>query len=598
MKNVLLAIAVLVSLSGCGKKELRYWERIDLGEGLKETHILSVVIKDDEILVGTYGKGALFSKDGGETWTVFEKNDLDDKSGLSWNYILGGDWDDDYIILATLGDGLNISSDSGITWKRLGYNFFGTEYLYTVGAYIEDGIKYVPTADGIVVFKDDIDPTVEYETTPFTTIDERQGLASQYIYDMVISGDNMYVGTLHGFSVSTDKGKSWRNFSPNGLYNDDNLAICKVRAVAVKNKTWYAGCDDGLFYSDDNGNNWNNISRGLPSKFVHDILIDQKGGLWIATYKGVAYTKNNGQSYKVYGKTSGFYGENINCLAQAPDGNIYAGTNYGLYRMMEKIPAPNIYPEPQMVFNRPEKPIHQWMKRPVSASENNQCDQTYLYGATMGGNFRQHQGCEFNNPEGVSLLSVDDGTIVYINHRIGHAVLKCDTRFDDYYVYAHYHHMHDITRFIGQKVKRGDIIGHIGKKGNVTNEHLHFEVSLSKQDDSNVPNKTVNNELWRKPLAGCGTIVGNVVDTDGKPIMGAHIYGVEKPVPTETPFSFAETYGDSVNFSPAYNENFVIADVPAGEYLLWVEDGGQKYAVKATVVPLMVTRVKIVVERE
>ena len=155
--------------------------------------------------------------------------------------------------------------------------------------------------------------------------------------------------------------------------------------------------------------------------------------------------------------------------------------------------------------------------------------------------------------------------------------------------------MHDITRYVGQKVNSGDVIGFIGKKGNVTNEHLHFEVSLSEQDDSNVPNKTVNNELWQKPLPGCGTIVGNVVDTSGNPIMGARIYGVEKPVPTESPFSYAETYRDSVNSSPAYNENFVIADVPAGEYLLWVEDQGQKYAVKATVVPMIVTRVKIVV---
>lgn len=595
MKKVLIAIAALIFISGCGKKEMKYWERVDLIEDLRAPHVLSIVVKGDEILVGTFGEGALFSKDRGKTWKLFKTNDRDDKSGLTWNYILGGDWDGNYIILATLGDGLNISNDGGNTWKRLGYNFFGIEYLYTVGAYIQDKIKYIPTADGIVIFEDDIDPTADYETPPFTTIDERQGLASQYIYDMFIDEDNIYVGSLHGFSVSTDKGKSWRNFSPIGAYNDNGLAICKVRAVAVKDKIWYAGCDDGLFYSDDNGENWINISRGLPSKFVHDILVERKGKLWVVTYEGVACTDNNGQSYKVYGKTSGFYGKNINCLAQAPDGNVYAGTNYGLYRMVEKIPAPNVYPEPQMVFNKPEKPIHQWMKRPVAGDENNQRDQTYLYGATMGGNFRQHQGCEYNNPQGVPLLAVDGGTIVYINKKIGHTVLKCNTRFEDYHVYAHYHHMHDITRYVGQKVNRGDVIGHIGKKGNVTNEHLHFEVSLSKQDDSNVPNKTVNNELWQKPLPGCGTIVGQVVDSSGYPIMGACIYGVEKPVPTESPFSYAEAYGDSVNSSPAYNENFVIADVPAGEYLLWVEDGGQKYAVKATVAPSMVTRVKIVI---
>jgi len=90
-------------------------------------------------------------------------------------------------------------------------------------------------------------------------------------------------------------------------------------------------------------------------------------------------------------------------------------------------------------------------------------------------------------------------------------------------------------------------------------------------------------------------MIQNVVDTAGIPVMGAKIYGVEKPVPTETPFSYAETYRDSVNSSPAYGENFVIGDVPAGEYLLWVEQNGQKYAVKAVVGESKITRVKIIV---
>ncbi len=233
------------------------------------------------------------------------------------------------------------------------------------------------------------------------------------------------------------------------------------------------------------------------------------------------------------------------------------------------------------------------MIRPVGPEENNQRDQTYLYGATMGGNFRQHQGCEYNDPEGVELLAVDDGVIVYTNKEIGHTVLRCKTGFEYFFVYAHYHHMHKIHCAVGQRVKQGDVIGTIGKKGNVTNEHLHFEVSLSIAKDSNVPNQTVNNELWQKPLPGCGTIVGTVVDSTGNRIAGARVYGVEKPVPTESPYSFTECYREKVNPSPAYEENFVIADVPAGEYLMWTEQNGQKYAVKARVVADMVTRVEI-----
>ena len=465
-----------------------------------------------------------------------------------------------------------------------------------MGAFIKDKTKYIPTADGIMYFDGLIDPNMEYDELPFNVIDENQGLASQYIYDMAFDKGHVFVGSLHGFSVLADSGKHWSNFSPNGSVTKEGKARCKVRAVAAFENKWFAGCDDGLFYSDDEGKSWKNISRGLPSLFVHDILIDKDGDLWVATYKGVVFTDNLGQSYKVFGKTSGFYGQNINCLAQSGDGNIYAGTNWGLYRMVEQIPAVNYYPDVQTVYDKLEKPTHQWMLRPVSSDYNDMKDQTYLYGSKYDGSFRQHQGNEYNNPEGVKLRAVDSGTIVFINKRIGHLVLKCDTRFEDYFVYAHYHHMDESYFWIGKKVNRGEFIGAIGKKGNVTNEHLHFEVSLSETDDSNVPNETVNPELWKRPLPGCGTIAGSVVDTAGNPLMGVKIYGIEKPVPTETPFSYAETYRDSVNASPAYNENFVIGDVPAGEYLIWAEYDGSKYAVKAKVGPAKVTRVKIVVK--
>jgi murein DD-endopeptidase MepM/ murein hydrolase activator NlpD len=594
MRYMLISIISVILACDISGEALDYWQKIELIPGALGPHVLSVKVKDSEILVGTSGQGAYFSSGNGENWRQFKTSPANDSTSLGFDYIIGGDWDDSEIVLATLGDGLNISSDAGTTWKRFGYDYFGVEYLYTVGAIINNGRKFIPTADGIVYFDGSLDKKSNDKIVFFEVIAEKKGLASQYIYDMAITNDSLFVGTLHGFSVSPDLGKSWRNYNPNGMASDKVLALCKTRAVAVDSNFWYAGCDDGLFVSTDQGISWRDISKGLPSKFVHDILIDDKHAIWVATYKGVANSADGGKSYKVYGKESGFYGENINCLAQLADGSIIAGTNYGLYNQTDKRPAPNMYPQPRALFDKTELPIHQWLSRPLSPSDNDQKDQTYLYGCTMGGNFRQHQGCEFNNPEGVSLVAVDNGVIVFTEPEIGHAVLKCDTRFQDYYVYVHYHHQQDILKKAGDRVKRGELIGHIGKKGNVTNEHLHFELAISKTDDTNVPDKTVNSELWVAALPGCGTIVGNVVDLDNKPIRKIKIYGVEKPVPTETPFSYAESYGDSVNPSPAYGENFVIADVPSGNYLIWVERNSAKYAVNVKVETGKVTRAKIV----
>jgi len=90
------------------------------------------------------------------------------------------------------------------------------------------------------------------------------------------------------------------------------------------------------------------------------------------------------------------------------------------------------------------------------------------------------------------------------------------------------------------------------------------------------PPFTRNPQLWIEPLPGTGVIAGRVFDSAGNPVAGARVYGVRKPQPTETPFSFAETYEDRVNPDPIFGEHFVIGDVPAGTYVLGVEVDGAK----------------------
>jgi len=315
--------------------------------------------------------------------------------------------------------------------------------------------------------------------------------------------------------------------------------------------------------------------------------------LWVATYNEAASYNIKDKVWKVYNTENGLPPGGANCLAAIDAGEIFAGTNYGLYKLMPVPPPIKGEEQVDSEFTKFEEPKHQWMLRPVSPDNQNLKDQTYLYGSTMGGNFRQHQGNEYNGPEGTPLLAVNDGTIVYIDRSIGHSVLRCDRKQGDFFVYAHYHHQHEIYKRVGDRVKRGDLIGSIGKKGNVTNEHLHFEVSLSKIDDSNRKSNTRNPELWVEPLPGTGTIAGSVVATDGNPVPGVRVYGVTKPVPTESPFSFAETYQDKVHSDESYNENFVIGDVPEGAYVLVSESDSLKAAVRVFVKEGMVTRVKL-----
>ena len=570
----------ILLLASCGKVDVESWQRVNLPEGYSDSHILSIDARDDAILLGTYGRGALFSRDNGATWTVY-----DTSNGLSWNFILGGDWQGDYLILATLGDGLNISGDNGNNWDRYGYNFFGIEYLYTVGAKIRNGTKLVPTADGLVIFDSIAD---------WHAITEKERIGSQYIYDMKVAGDTIALGSLHGYSISYDGGSSWANFSPNRKFTRNQLPACKVRAVEFQGLDLFGGCDDGLYVSIDGGKSW--TQRGpeqLSSLFVHDLVIDNENNLWIATYKEIASLNLESDEWVLSGLESGLPHGSIVCLRISGKGDMLAGTHHGLFRLTRGAPVPPAEASVDAVFSEAEDPVHQWMLRPVGPDHQNLKDQTYLYGSTMGGNFRQHQGNEYNNPEGVPLLAVDDGVIVYIDREIGHSVLRCETRQEDFYVYAHYHHQNQIFKQVGDRVRRSDIIGSIGKKGNVTNEHLHFEVSLSLMNDSNKESHTRNPELWVEPLSGTGTIVGMLMDSDGDPVPGARVYGVTKPIPAESPFSFAETYMDKVHPDESYSENFVIGDVPKGKYTLHASVNGRSSSVEVHVQAAKVTRVKM-----
>ena len=65
-------------------------------------------------------------------------------------------------------------------------------------------------------------------------------------------------------------------------------------------------------------------------------------------------------------------------------------------------------------------------------------------------------------------------------------------------------------------------------------------------------------------------------DVDGHPVPQAHIFGLSKYEPAETPLVMIETYGARNHMHPLYREHFAIGDVPPGEYTLGVEIDGKK----------------------
>jgi murein DD-endopeptidase MepM/ murein hydrolase activator NlpD len=239
----------------------------------------------------------------------------------------------------------------------------------------------------------------------------------------------------------------------------------------------------------------------------------------------------------------------------------------------------------------PAPPRHTWFARPIAARDNPFIDQTYRYGSTMGGNFQQHQGVEFNNPVGTPVLAVDGGTVVHAG-AAEQGALTVVIRHDSvlatpqgrFFLFTAYYHNSALLVREGDRVARGQAVSRVGATGRATNDHLHLEVHASPVDslravvdpNNRYPPYTRNPELWLEPLPGTGVVAGRVLDVQGRPVPQARIYGLVKPEPQETPFSFAETYGTRSHGDPAYQEHFAVGDVPPGEYVLGVTVEGRQ----------------------
>ncbi|MEO2074292.1 MAG: peptidoglycan DD-metalloendopeptidase family protein [Bacillus sp. (in: firmicutes)] len=91
------------------------------------------------------------------------------------------------------------------------------------------------------------------------------------------------------------------------------------------------------------------------------------------------------------------------------------------------------------------------------------------YGTRKG----KHKGIDIAGKVGTPILSVEDGVVVksYFSTTYGNVVfIKHPSNFVT--VYAHLNNRNVIA---GQKIKQGQIIGRMGKTGQATGPHLHFE---------------------------------------------------------------------------------------------------------------------------
>lgn len=87
---------------------------------------------------------------------------------------------------------------------------------------------------------------------------------------------------------------------------------------------------------------------------------------------------------------------------------------------------------------------------------------------------RRHDGIDIKAASGVPIHAADSGKVVYSGSMHGYGNLILIRHADNFFT-AYAHNRKNRVK-VGEKVKRGEVIGEVGRTGRATGAHLHFEV--------------------------------------------------------------------------------------------------------------------------
>jgi murein DD-endopeptidase MepM/ murein hydrolase activator NlpD len=242
---------------------------------------------------------------------------------------------------------------------------------------------------------------------------------------------------------------------------------------------------------------------------------------------------------------------------------------------------------------------------PISALSVDSAYSTYPYGGVFF-NDVAHTGIDIPGDIGTPILAAGGGKVVYAGQGVWKGI---DNVFDDPYgkaviiehdfsyqgepLFTQYAHLDEIHVQKGQIVKTGEQIGLLGNTGKTTGPHLHFEVRLGKNDFFS----TRNPDLWISPPVGSGVLVGQILTYAGFPLerQAVYLYKAEDnsaigPI-NDTTWIGASYQHMTVNPDPYYNENFTLANLPAGNYYVHISnvDIGRSYSTKIEIKPGQIT---------
>ncbi len=127
-----------------------------------------------------------------------------------------------------------------------------------------------------------------------------QNPASNSISDIVTSGNNVWLGTSNGISLSTDRGASWTNFYQTDPFGTESISALSYDTLT--NTIWTATAHSvdrdnqslpegsGLRFSSDGGTTWNTINQPVDLPGDSTIVYGINNGVDLPKVRAIPVT--------------------------------------------------------------------------------------------------------------------------------------------------------------------------------------------------------------------------------------------------------------------------------------------------------------------
>jgi len=275
------------------------WTAVDAS--LPSVQIISITASGDQVLAGAFGGGVFRSANRGDNWAAVN-------TGLIATEVTSFAMSSANLFAGVDPGGVFRSPDQGRSWKAVNNGLTGADRF--IVALAASGADLFAATSLRNVYRS----TDQGESWNSVS----SGLPFATFRTLIVSGANLFLGTVSGVYRSTDRGQNWRQVAL-GLGNRD------VGAFAVGDNNLYAGTRGaGAFVSTDQGDSWTEINSGLTNRTILSLAVSGANLFAGTSGGGVFRSTDQGQNWTAV--NSGLTSLNVRSLAVS-GANLLAGTS-------------------------------------------------------------------------------------------------------------------------------------------------------------------------------------------------------------------------------------------------------------------------------